>query len=570
MRKFKHSLLGVLAAGLVAASLGAGGTASAQYGSEPSYSLETNYGFENKVPTAKALWSAELDLPSGTERIQYPPAVGETNLYYIKSGALVARSIASGKTLWSFGAKLLPGSAVIAGSFVYAGSADGSVYKVNPSTGSGTRIYQSKEKQLVSLKADGSTLYASSNSGLASINLATGKLNWTAGSDAVGHNGMTILGSMLLVGTFESGAITVNTFYAIDKATGKTLWKLEGSHDKLLKADGDTLYFNNDWPHTDESAYVATIDIVSAKTGKVTGSKPFVAVSTALPAMYQAPKYVTVDGNDVYILTQDNKLFSYNLNDGTDAVARYVTDGGSFIAGPYNGKVFFQNVDNLGFHARKLVDQSSLFYEGLDNPASRVDFKNAGMYVGQTDGEVYALNVTTGKAAFRFQTQARNYGPFQVAGSTLIVQAEGKLYAFRLPEELTKPLATGPTGAFVKAEAGLIIDGKTKQFQPSMMTLNDRMFVPMRFLMQEIGAKVSYDAPNKQTTITYGKAAFTLTENSAFAVKDGKQVALTYGPTILNGSLYVPIGDVGKLLGIAVNWEPGPRTVVVTTAAAGA
>ncbi|QHT63094.1 PQQ-binding-like beta-propeller repeat protein [Paenibacillus lycopersici] len=565
MRKFKPMLFGVLAAGLAAASLGAAGTASAQYGSGPSYSLDTSYSFENKVPAAKPLWSADLDPPSAANRVTYPPVVNGNSLYLIKNGTLVARSVASGKALWSFGTKLQPGSAVVAGSFVYVGGADGSVYKVNPSTGAGARIYQTQAKNIYWLKADGSTLYAASSGGLASINLTTGKANWTAGGDAAGHGEPIVLANMLLISTWESGAITVNTYYAVDKATGKTLWRLSGSHNKLLQADGDKLYFNNDWPRNDTSEYVAYVDIVSAKTGQVTKSLSFVKVSTALDPLYQSPKEVTMDGNDIYIVTQENGVFSYNVNDAPDAPARYVS--GDYVAGPYNGKIFFRSANNLGLYARKLFDQSAVYYEGLDNPASRVDFIGSGMYVGQTDGAVVALNVTTGKAAFRFQTGARSYGPFQAAGSTLLVQAEGKLYAFRLPAELTKPLDQGPSGAFMKAEASLIIDGKPKQFQPGMMTLNNRMFVPMRFLMQEIGAKVSYDAASRQTTIAYGKASFALAENSASAVKDGQPIPLSYAPTVIGGSLYVPVGDIGKLLGIKVTWEPGPRTVVVTTTA---
>ncbi|MBM7565046.1 PQQ-binding-like beta-propeller repeat protein [Paenibacillus sacheonensis] len=572
MHAIRRTLFGMLAAGLAAASLGAAGTASAQFGSSPSYGLNTSYGFENPVPSAVPLWSAELDKPSGTDRILFPPVVGAKTVYYIKNGTLNACSIATGKTLWTFGAKLQQGAAVVAGSYVYAGSADGTVYRVNASSGAGTRLYRTKDKTLGSLKTDasgdlgGSSLYVSSNTGLAAIDLATGKLKWTASGDAAGHNETIMLDDMLLVGTFESGAITVNTYYAIDKATGKTLWKLEGSHNKLLKADGDRLYFNNDWPRNDTSTHVATVDTVNAKTGKVTGSRQYVNVSTALDPLYQAPKFVTVDGNDIYVLTQDNSIFSYNLNDDPDVVAAGgVSDRGDFIAGPYDGKMFFQNPNNLGIHGRKLADQSTVYYEGLDNPASRVDFINAGMYVGQTDGEIYSLNVSTGKAKFRFQTQARNFGPFQVAGRTLLVQAEGKLYAFALPEELAKPLVTGSTGAFVKAQAGLIIDGKEKQFQPGMMTQSNRMFVPMRFLMETIGAKVSYDAASKQVRITYGTTAFIIKEDSAFATQDGKQVPLSYAPATLNGSLYVPIGDIGKLLGIGVVWEPGPRNVVITT-----
>jgi outer membrane protein assembly factor BamB len=62
------------------------------------------------------------------------------------------------------------------------------------------------------------------------------------------------------------------------------------------------------------------------------------------------------------------------------------------------------------------------------------------MFVGQTDGEIYVLDDTTGKALFRFQTSARNFEPFHVVNGVLLVQAEDMLYAFQLPKQLLQPL----------------------------------------------------------------------------------------------------------------------------------
>ncbi|MNG08756.1 PQQ enzyme repeat protein [compost metagenome] len=150
------------------------------------------------------------------------------------------------------------------------------------------------------------------------------------------------------------------------------------------------------------------------------------------------------------------------------------------MAGPYNGKLLFENPEKMGLHARKLFDNASVGYEGINNPISRLDMIDSGLYVGQTDGVIYALNVATGKAIFRYDTGARNYGAFQTAGHTLLVQAEGKLYGFLLPAELAKPLSAQSAAAdsFAKAKAKLSIDGEDRAFEPGMMTSANRMFVP--------------------------------------------------------------------------------------------
>ncbi|MFC4811389.1 PQQ-binding-like beta-propeller repeat protein [Paenibacillus sp. GCM10023250] len=564
MRMWKSAALGLLAAGTLLSSLGAAGAASAQASGAPSYSLDTPYSFENLVPAAKPLWSAELDRPSATDRALYPPAVGGGSLYYVKDGALLARSASTGRTLWSFGAKLQPGSAVVAGSFVYAGGTDGSVYRVNPATGKGARIYRAKENAPVSLTPDGTMLYASAGGRMTAIDLATGKAKWTAA--ASGQGAPIVLADKLLFGTWESGAITVNVFYAVDKATGKTLWRLEGSHNALLKADGNQLYFSDDWPRNDTSAYVAAIDVVDGRTGKITGSLSFVPVKAGTDPLVQAPRHVGIDGDDVYVTTFDNETYRCSLTaDPSIARPEPIAAGAEFAAGPYNGKLFFKGFGGMGVDGRKLFDRTQVYYQGLDNPASRIDFAGTGMFVGQTDGELYALNVATGKALFRYRTDARAYGPFQVSGGVLLAQAEDRLYAFRLPAELLRPAGPGTDGAFAKADAVLSVDGQKRPVTSSMMTLGNRMFVPVRFLTETLGAKAAYDAAAKRTTIVYGERSFVLAAGLAYAVAGGKQTPLTFAPATLNGTLYVPVADAGRLLGIGISWDGGSRTVVVTT-----
>ncbi|SDT54147.1 PQQ enzyme repeat-containing protein [Paenibacillaceae bacterium GAS479] len=570
MPKYKQiSMIGMLAASVALTSAGSLDTASASANknSGPSFTLQSTFNTDNKVPIATPLWSAEIDKRTSEDRLLVPSVVGDKNVYYIKSGKLIARSIETGKTLWLFGSGLRPASVVTSGNFVYVGNSNGVVYKVNQSTGKGTQIYQSKDKTMAFMKVDAGMLYVFSESSLTSINLASGKLKWTVDSDNAGRGEIIFLDDMLLISTLESGATMMNTFYAIDKATGKSLWRLGGSHDKLLKADGDRLYFRNDWPFNGFSTHAAQIDIINKKTGKEIGSRGYVENNPNIDPSQQWAQDVTIEGAEIYIVTKENQVYSYNLADNPDEVeAVTVGDAGSYLTGPYNGKFFFQNdTNNLGFHGRKLVDQSYVYYEGLDNPASQVNFIDSGMYVGQTDGEIYALNVSTGNAKFRFQTSSRNYAPFQVAGKTLIVQTEDKLYGFRLPDELLEPIGSGIEGEFKKVQAGLMINGKKKELKTDMLTFNNRMFVPMRLLMQEIGAEVSYDAASKKVKITYGTEIVTLTENSKTATKAGNNIPISYGPKTLNGILYAPIGDLDKLLEIDVEWHQKQRIIAVTT-----
>ncbi|MBP3964714.1 PQQ-binding-like beta-propeller repeat protein [Paenibacillus lignilyticus] len=567
MKSWKHTTLALVAAGMIMSST-AVAAASAQTNPDPnaSYDGQEMPAASNKVPFTKPVWTVELDKPTIENSYQAPIVIDNGTFYTIKAGVLQARSIQTGKLVWFNGTKLQAGAIQLQNGSLYVSGQDGAVYQVAAKTGTAKRIYQANKKSTFSqFKVEGNTLYFASSLGLVSVNLATGHEKWR-NTDV--NSIPAKVGGKLLVMAMESGAITVTTTYAIDEATGKTIWRLAGSHSHVLKVDGEKLYFENDWPKYDTAKFLVELDVVDLQTGKVIDTKSFVPVKQGEDPMYQYATKLVIDGDEVYVSTKDHQVYHYNLNADPSVVKpEIIADEGTWIAGPYNGKLIYKNGDNIGLHARKIVDHSPVYYQGPDNPASRVDLIDSGLYVGQTDGEVYALNVATGKALSRYQTSARSYGPFQVAGDKLLVQAEGKLYAFTLPAELRKPISgTGlGTGAFTKANASLSINGELKKFEPSMMSTSNRMLVPLRFLVSEIGAATSYNAQTKQTTVTRGDRSIILAEGAPFATVGGGQTALSYAPVVLGGSLYIPVSDIGKLLGVTVTWNGGTRTVEVST-----
>jgi hypothetical protein len=207
-----------------------------------------------------------------------------------------------------------------------------------------------------------------------------------------------------------------------------------------------------------------------------------------------------------------------------------------------------------------------VYYEGLDNTVQRIDFVDSGMFVGQTDGEMYALNVSTAKALFRFDTGSQRFGRFHVADGTLLVQGEDKLYAFAVPAELTKPLDGRDSQPYPEAKASLTIDGAAETFEPAPVMIDNRMFVPLRALFQAVGATVDFDEASGEVRVTYGDRAFALKEGAPYADVAGERQPMSYAPTLVNGSAYVPLREVGALLGVDVAWVDSTRTVEIRTA----
>jgi len=548
--------------------------AEGKSGANASYSTWAGLNALNRVPVAKPVWTADIGQPNA-DVFEYPAiTVAEGAVLYVRQGVLTARNAASGKALWTFGKKLQPGSIQVSGAYIYVYDDGGAVYRVNRSTGKGERFYQltdpaTKKGQAItglSLSAANNALYASSSGALVSIRLSDGKMNWRNG-DIFSPTAPKQVGDTLLIDTFESGAITVGTTYAVDPQTGKTKWRLAGSHSALLHADGGELYFQDQWPDIDGGNAVK-LDVVSLASGEIVRTLSYPSLQSNGGAPYYGYSKLAIDGDDLYIGTNGIGVYRYGLHaDPLYAKPALLSDSGNWVAGPYNGKLIFENADRLGLHARKIFDNAPVSYGGANNPIGRLDMIDTGLFVGQTDGTVYALNVTTGKALLRYDTGARNYGAFQTAVGTLLVQAEGKLYGFPLPAELRKPLdnASSVADAFAKTKAKLTIDGVERTVEPGMMTSANRIFLPFRALTEAVGAKVAYDAASKQATVAYKDRQFTISDGKPYAILTEGQQELSFPPVTLNGSLYVPVKDFGELLGITVNWNAGTRTVEVKT-----
>ncbi|GMK37144.1 hypothetical protein PCCS19_01970 [Paenibacillus sp. CCS19] len=571
-----------LTAGCLAIGLAVSGAAGASASAQGSAGVNTSYVYstisdKESIPLAKPRWS--VDLGGSKQDVIYNPtsiAAASGNVFFVKSGTLYAVSASSGKTLWTYGKKLQLSSVVTSGNFVYAADEVGAVYRVDAKTGKGTKLYQMTDAKgaaahsingLSIQEAEGLLFVQNSNT-IAAISLATGKQKWR-NDEFFSTSVPKLVNGTLLMETFESGAITVGTTYAIDPKTGKTLWRLGGSHSNLLGFDGDKLYYEDQWPNIDDAENaIAKLDVVSLRTGEVLESRSYPSPQTSTGGYVYRSSQIVIDGSNMYIGAGGNGIYRYGLlADPMIAKPAYLSVNGSWIAGPYNGKLYFSDATNMRLFGVKVPDNTQVAYNGVDNPISRFDLIESGMYIGQTDGSVLAFNVKSGKAQFRYETGARNYGPFQTVGTTLLVQADNKLYAFLISAEMTKPIteAEAMASGYSKAQAKLSLDGELREFNPSMMTAANRMFVPLRFLTEALGAKVAYDSKTKSTTVSYRDRVFMITEGKTYAEVGTSGSELSFAPVILNGALYVPVKDIGSLLGVTVNWNASTRTVEVVT-----
>lgn len=552
-----NRLLKTAAAAGLAFVMAAATAGAAEYVQPPQgYDADNTPSYYNTVPVAKPLWTANIGLEQGEDSYEHAGrvAAGDGRLYYVQSGKLTAADVHTGKSVWTVGSSIISPVMYDNGD-VFALSGTGQLVKVNAA--SGKAVWTLKLSEITDESAyreavlvyDRQNIYVSAGVlGVLAVDRSSGKLVWQ--EDTLnGASDMIATDDKLLVHTWESGAILVDVVYALEIGTGKQLWRL-GSNDSPLVIDGDRLYSRNTWP-PGEDTHQLQLNTVDSSTGETVDTYEYIPVPEgADQSLARAGKSET-DGSSLFIQAADGAVYSYDYHQTGDVQQPEIyKNDGKWIAGPYNNKLFFEDADRQGITAVKLIDHRSVSYIGIDNPVDRLDFWNKGMFVGQTDGELYALNVTTGKASFRYETGASNFDPFVVEDGVLIARAEGVLYAFELPKELLAPLSdeAEPGVDYTRTDAKLSIDGKTAELKPDPIMINNSLYVPLRAIAEAVGAKVEYNNADKSVSIVY----------------QGKTAAAT-GTRNINGTVYVQVRKFAELLGIPVEWDGTSRTVVVRT-----
>ncbi|MDQ0915588.1 copper amine oxidase N-terminal domain-containing protein [Paenibacillus sp. V4I5] len=93
----------------------------------------------------------------------------------------------------------------------------------------------------------------------------------------------------------------------------------------------------------------------------------------------------------------------------------------------------------------------------------------------------------------------------------------------------------------------------SNEVQPRIVSGNT--IVPVRIIVEEIGAKVSWDEPTRKVTIIKGDMNIQLVIDSKTALIKGKKESLEVAPIIEKGNTMLPLRFIGQLMGIEFKWD---------------
>jgi eukaryotic-like serine/threonine-protein kinase len=294
-------------------------------------------------------------------------------------GNLYAIDQQTGSEKWNFPTESrITSSPAVANGLVYFSSYDGNFYAVDTTSGklqwkfrnAGERRYAAKHLHgslpvgetmpdpfdvYLSSPAvwSGAVYFGSGDGNIYSLDAATGSLRWKFRTGDVVHASPAIVDGKLYIGSWDS------YFYALDAATGKELWRFK------------------------------------------TGEDPDIHNQVGIQSS------ATVANGLVYFGCRDSKF--YALDAATGQQRWFFPNNGSWvITSPVvqAGKVYFATSDSALFHildAQTGVPVSSIQFRWPIFASPSIAGKT--LYLGGQDGKLVAINLTSGKPAWVFQTE---------------------------------------------------------------------------------------------------------------------------------------------------------------------
>lgn len=110
----------------------------------------------------------------------------------------------------------------------------------------------------------------------------------------------------------------------------------------------------------------------------------------------------------------------------------------------------------------------------------------------------------------------------------------------------------------------VFVDGKRVLFDVDPFVAAGHTFVPFRAIAEALGAEVAWDEPSQTVTLRTADRTVTLRVGQSQGVVNGVETPLQAPAQMKNGRVFVPLRFVGEALGAEVTWD-GERSAVIIT-----
>ncbi|BBH20546.1 hypothetical protein Back11_18910 [Paenibacillus baekrokdamisoli] len=125
-----------------------------------------------------------------------------------------------------------------------------------------------------------------------------------------------------------------------------------------------------------------------------------------------------------------------------------------------------------------------------------------------------------------------------------------------------------PASAQSAQNIRIFLDGQeiNSDVSPYVLPKVNLTLVPLRVIIEGLGAAVDWNQTSKSVTITWPETAIAMTIGQKYALVNGNQVPLDASVDSKQGRVMVPLRFVGEQLGLQVNWDQKAYTISLLSA----
>lgn len=127
-------------------------------------------------------------------------------------------------------------------------------------------------------------------------------------------------------------------------------------------------------------------------------------------------------------------------------------------------------------------------------------------------------------------------------------------------------MAAFAIGAGAETPIDIVVNGKYIKMDSAPFLENDRTLVPVRFVSEALGSTVSWDQSKGQVAIQERGTDIKINVGSRAATVNGKTVYMDAPARVVNNRAYVPVRFVSEHQGAAVSWNQKACTVIINKA----
>lgn len=109
----------------------------------------------------------------------------------------------------------------------------------------------------------------------------------------------------------------------------------------------------------------------------------------------------------------------------------------------------------------------------------------------------------------------------------------------------------------------VILDGKQLSFDVPPIIENGRTLIPVRTILESLGAAVEWDDYTKTVTAKKSGTTVRIQIGNNVVQKNDESIALEVPAKIVNGRTLVPLRFVSEALGAKVDWEDSSQTITI-------